>query len=95
MTVTLAYALESYESNVPEMLIAMNLGKQAISFGFGYSVVDWIQAHGMVKIFAVAFCVAMAINNLASILFLAFGKWARIRLANSWLGRWHAATAAH
>lgn len=47
MTYTLAYALDSYESNVPEMLIAMNVGKQSISFGFGFSVIDWITESGM------------------------------------------------
>lgn len=32
---TLAYAVDSYQANTSEMLIAMNLGKQAISFGMG------------------------------------------------------------
>ncbi|QKX62941.1 uncharacterized protein TRUGW13939_10109 [Talaromyces rugulosus] len=32
-TFTLAYAVDSYYANTSEMLIAMNLGKQAISFG--------------------------------------------------------------
>ncbi|GAB7353630.1 hypothetical protein MBLNU459_g4044t2 [Dothideomycetes sp. NU459] len=32
---TLAYAVDSYQANTSEMLIAMNVGKQAISFGMG------------------------------------------------------------
>ncbi|KAM5359968.1 hypothetical protein ACJZ2D_014062 [Fusarium nematophilum] len=46
LTYTLAYAMDSYESNIPEMLIAMNIGKQAISFGFGYEVINWITKDG-------------------------------------------------
>lgn len=34
-TFALAYSVDSYNSNTSEMLIAMNLGKQAISFGMG------------------------------------------------------------
>ena len=39
---TLAYAVDSYNANTSEMLIAMNLGKQAISFGMGIYLLDWI-----------------------------------------------------
>lgn len=34
-TFTLAYAVDSYNANISEMLIAMNIGKNAISFGMG------------------------------------------------------------
>lgn len=34
-TFALAYAVDSYTANTAEMLIAMNIGKQAISFGMG------------------------------------------------------------
>ena len=34
-TFTLAYAIDSYTANTSEMLIAMNVGKNAISFGMG------------------------------------------------------------
>ncbi|KAI1388557.1 putative MFS transporter [Hypoxylon trugodes] len=43
---TLAYAVDSYHANTSEMLIAMNLGKQAISFGFGVKVLDWVITSG-------------------------------------------------
>lgn len=35
-TFALSYAVDSYNANTSEMLIAMNIGKQAISFGMGY-----------------------------------------------------------
>lgn len=35
-TLTLAYAIDSYNANMSEMLIAMNIGKNGISFGMGY-----------------------------------------------------------
>ncbi|KAF9892977.1 hypothetical protein FE257_000569 [Aspergillus nanangensis] len=45
-TITLAYAVDSYYANTSEMLIAMNLGKQAISFGMGSYLLDWILESG-------------------------------------------------
>ncbi|CAD0100636.1 unnamed protein product [Aureobasidium mustum] len=42
----LAYAVDSMTANTAEMLIAMNLGKQAISFGMGIYLLDWILLHG-------------------------------------------------
>ncbi|KAJ5111210.1 MFS transporter [Penicillium argentinense] len=45
-TFTLAYAVDSYYANTSEMLIAMNLGKQAISFGMGSYLLDWILSRG-------------------------------------------------
>jgi hypothetical protein len=35
-TYTMAYAVDSYSASLPELLIATNLGKSAISFGMGY-----------------------------------------------------------
>jgi hypothetical protein len=34
-TYTIAYAVDSYSASLPELLIATNLGKSAISFGMG------------------------------------------------------------
>ncbi|KAG9698554.1 WD40 repeat-like protein, partial [Aureobasidium melanogenum] len=42
----LAYAVDSMTANTAEMLIAMNLGKQAISFGMGIYLLEWILEHG-------------------------------------------------
>jgi hypothetical protein len=40
---TLAYAADGYSANTSEMLIAMNVGKQAISTGVGVKVLDWLR----------------------------------------------------
>lgn len=93
MTLTLAYALESHQSSVPEILIAMNLGKQAISFAFGFSIVDWIMSVGYMKIFSGIFCGVQLINNLMVVVFLLRGKKIRIFLSQSWLGRMHSESA--
>ena len=89
MTYTLAYAMDSYEANIPEMLIAMNVGKQAISFGFGFEVLNWISKHGYVTVFAGIFCGVLTANNLAVFVFLAFGKRMRKWFGNTRLARMH------
>jgi polyferredoxin len=81
--------MDSYESKIPEMLIAMNIGKQAISFGFGYSVIDWVQAYGFIKVFAGIFCGAITINNMFVFVFLIFGKGSRRWLSTTALARMH------
>jgi hypothetical protein len=86
--------MDSYEANVPEMLIAMNIGKQAISFGFGYEVINWITKDGYVTVFAGIFCSVLLVNNLAVFVFLVFGKrlrawYPRTRLAKIHKGSIH------
>ncbi|CAI4212408.1 unnamed protein product [Parascedosporium putredinis] len=76
-TFTLAYAIDSYNSNISEMLIAMNLGKQAISFGMGINLLNWILEHGYVVMIAGVFCGIVLANNLTVIIFMLYGK--RIR----------------
>ncbi|KAH7305296.1 major facilitator superfamily domain-containing protein [Stachybotrys elegans] len=89
LTYTLAYAMDSYEAKIPEMLIAMNLGKQSISFAFGFKVIDWVQAQGFITVFAGIFCGAITINNLFVFVFLIFGKWSRRWLSTTALARMH------
>ncbi|KAF9776960.1 hypothetical protein IL306_004784, partial [Fusarium sp. DS 682] len=89
LTYTLAYAMDSYEAKIPEMLIAMNIGKQSISFAFGYKVIDWVQAYGYIKVFAGIFCGAQTINNLFVFVFLIFGKWSRRWLSTTALAKMH------
>ncbi|KAH7187680.1 major facilitator superfamily domain-containing protein [Fusarium oxysporum] len=89
LTYTLAYAMDSYEARIPEMLIAMNLGKQSISFAFGYKVIDWVQADGYIKVFAGIFCGVLTINNLFVFVFLIFGKWSRRWLSTTALSKMH------
>ncbi|KAJ4223279.1 hypothetical protein NW759_005914 [Fusarium solani] len=89
LTYTLAYAMDSYEANIPEMLIAMNVGKQAISFGFGFEVIDWIIEKGYITMFAGIFCGVMVANNLVVFIFLVFGKSMRRYLGQTRLGKTH------
>ncbi len=89
LTYTLAYALDSYEANIPEMLIAMNIGKQSISFGFGFEAIKWITEYGYIKVVGGIFCGILAINNLAVLVFLVFGKSMRKWFAVTWLGKLH------
>jgi polyferredoxin len=81
--------MDSYEANIPEMLIAMNVGKQAISFGFGFEVIDWIIEKGYITMFAGIFCGVMVANNLVVFIFLVFGKSMRRYLGQTRLGKTH------
>ncbi len=91
-TFTLAYAVDSYTVNLSEMLIAMNLGKQAISFGMGFKLLDWILANGYVTIIAGVFAAVVAVNNLMVIVFMLFGKKIRVATSKTWLARMHKQT---
>lgn len=74
---------------MPEMLIAMNIGKMSISFAFGYKVIDWVQTEGYVTVFAGIFCGALTINNLSVFVFLIFGKRFRRWLSTTALSKMH------
>lgn len=91
-TFTLAYAVDSYTVNLSEMLIAMNLGKQAISFGFGFKILDWILESGYVTIIAGVFCGVLAANDLMLLVFMFFGKKIRIATSKTWLAQMHRQT---
>ncbi|PGH11940.1 hypothetical protein AJ80_06905 [Polytolypa hystricis UAMH7299] len=90
---TLAYAVDSYYANTSEMLIAMNLGKQAISFGMGSYLLDWITSNGFAVVVSGIFCAVLLANNLMLIVFMVWGKKVRIWTTNSWMGRLHRRTA--
>lgn len=92
-TFTLAYAVDSYYANTSEMLIAMNLGKQAISFGMGSYLLDWILARGYAVVISGIFGGVLLANNLMVVVFVVFGKRIRRWTAASWLGRLHRRTA--
>lgn len=47
---TLAYAVDSYNSDTSEMLIAINVGKQAVSFGLGYGVLDCMKSQESLRL---------------------------------------------
>ncbi|KAF2841196.1 MFS general substrate transporter [Patellaria atrata CBS 101060] len=88
-TFTLAYAVDSYTANMSEMLIAMNLGKQAISFGMGLYLLDWILEIGYAKVIAGIFCGVLLANNLALIPFMLWGKKIRVFTSKTGLARLH------
>jgi len=88
-TFTLAYAIDSYTSNVSEMLIAMNLGKQAISFGMGIKLLDWVMEHGYAVMIAGVFGGLVLANNLALLVFMLWGKRIRAFMAKTWLAKVH------
>jgi hypothetical protein len=76
-----AYAMDSYNANVAEMLVIMNLGKQAISFGMGFGLLNWVLEHGYATIVAGAFTAVLCVDTFAVIPFWFFGK--KIRQATS------------
>ena len=88
-TFTLAYAIDSYTANISEMLIAMNLGKQAISFGMGLDLLNWVLQHGYAVMIAGVFCAILLVNNLALLVFMLWGKKIRRFMATTWLARVH------
>jgi len=91
-TVTLAYAVDSYTANLSEMLIIMNLGKQAISFGLSIEVLNWILKTGYAKVIAGAFTAVLVLNNLMVIVFMIFGKRIRVATSKTWLADMHRKT---
>ncbi|KAL4980640.1 major facilitator superfamily domain-containing protein [Aspergillus desertorum] len=54
----------AYFADVSEMLIAMNLGKQAVSFGMGSYLLAWIADRGYAVVIAGVFCAVAVANNL-------------------------------
>jgi len=90
---TIAYAVDSYFANTSEMLIAMNLGKQAISFGFGYKVVEWVMERGYAVVIAGIFGGVLLANNLALVIFMVWGKTIRRFMARTWIAKLHRETA--
>ncbi|KAK4183850.1 major facilitator superfamily domain-containing protein [Podospora australis] len=91
-TFTLAYAIDSYTSNISEMLIAMNLGKQAISFGMGLDLLDWVTQHGYAVMIAGVFGAILLANNLALVVFMVWGKRIRKFMSQTWLANVHRAS---
>ena len=86
---TIAYAVDSYFANTSEMLIAINIGKQAISFGFGDAVLTWVQESGYAVVISGIFTGVLVLNNLMVIVFMVWGKSIRRFMSRSWLARLH------
>ncbi|KAI0134011.1 major facilitator superfamily domain-containing protein [Xylariales sp. AK1849] len=86
---TLAYAVDSYYANTSEMLIAMNLGKQAISFGLSINLLNWVLGRGYAVVIAGIFCAILVANNVVLLVFMFLGKRIRQAMATSWLAKFH------
>lgn len=89
---TLAYAVDSYNANTSEMLIAMNLGKQSISFGMGIYLLDWILENGYAVTMSGIFAAVLLVNNLVLVVFMIWGKRIRIFMSKTALARLHRGT---
>lgn len=86
---TLAYAVDSYYANTSEMLIAMNIGKQAISFGLGLKVLAWVLESGYAVVISGAFGGVLLLNNVFLLFFMIWGKKLRKFMSETWLARLH------
>ncbi|KAI0880092.1 major facilitator superfamily domain-containing protein [Annulohypoxylon maeteangense] len=86
---TLAYAVDSYYANTSEMLIAMNIGKQAISFGLGLKVLAWVLESGYAVVISGAFGGVLLLNNVFLLVFMIWGKKLRKFMSETWLARLH------
>ena len=81
--------MDSYYADTSEMLIAMNLGKQAISFGMGLYLLDWVEADGYATVIAGVFVGVLLLNNLQLVTFMVWGKRIRRFMAGTWIARIH------
>lgn len=72
-----------------EFLIAMQVGKNAISFGMGFALLTWVLETGYAAVIAGAFGGIMLANNLFLIVFIWKGKAIRIFWAQTWLAKLH------
>ena len=88
-TYTMAYAVDSYSASLPELLIATNLGKSAISFGMGYGVIEWVNQYGYATMIAGAYMAILLSITSVVIVFMIWGKRIRIFMHNSWIGQLH------
>ncbi|KAK5110917.1 hypothetical protein LTR62_005455 [Meristemomyces frigidus] len=91
-TFTLAYAVDSYNANTSEMLIAMCVGKQLVSFGLGQDLLAWVAQSGYVTIISGVFTGVLLVNNLFLFVFMGYGKRIRTFYAGTFLARWHRKT---
>ncbi|KAI1275724.1 putative MFS transporter [Xylaria sp. FL0933] len=89
---TLAYAVDSYHSNTSEMLIAMNLGKQVISFGFGLKLLTWVMENGYAVVMSGIFGGVLLANNVMLLVFMFCGKRIRVFMSRTWLARLHSSS---
>ncbi|KAH8929330.1 putative MFS transporter [Atractiella rhizophila] len=88
-TVSLAYATDSYSANLSEMLVIMNLGKQAISFGLSLDLLSWILKNGYKVILGGAFTSVLLFVHIWIFPFILWGKKIRVLTNSGPLARLH------
>ncbi|KAK6858767.1 hypothetical protein PG995_005331 [Apiospora arundinis] len=81
----LAYAVDSYNTNTSEMLIAMNLG----NFGLSINLLDWILERGYAVVISGIFGGVLVANNLGLLVFMFYGNRIRVAMTGTWLARLH------
>jgi len=69
------------------MLIAMNLGKAAVSFGVGGFVLDWVFQYGYAVLMSGIFTAVLLASNMLVFVFMIWGKSIRRTLSSSALGK--------
>ncbi|KAH8922850.1 hypothetical protein BT69DRAFT_1350571 [Atractiella rhizophila] len=88
-TVSLAYATDSYSANLSKMLVIMNLGKQAISFGLSLDLLSWILKNGYEVILGGAFTSVLLFVHIWIFPFILWGKKIRVLTNSGPLARLH------
>ena len=81
--------MDSHNANVAEMFVMMNLGKQAISFGIGFGLLDWVLEHRYASIVVGVFTAVLCVDTFAVLSFWFFGKTIRKATSVGRLTRMH------
>jgi len=71
------------------MLIIINLGKQAISFGMAFKILTWILGAGYAVVLAGAFTAVLIFITWSVYPFYFFGKRVRKAMTKWKLAKWH------
>jgi hypothetical protein len=74
--------VDCYNNNVPEMLAIICACKQTISFGMGFSILDWITSDGIAVISGIFAAILTVVTGML-IVFWFFGKNIR-RVTGRW-----------
>lgn len=81
-SILIAYMVDCYNRNTPELIAIFIAAKSALTFGMGFKVLVWIEQQGFLVI-GMTFSAVMFFICSFGIFFIIFGK--RIR---AWTGKW-------
>ena len=93
-TNALAYMVDSYSSNIAEMLMIFNVGRGVVSFALGFGLLKWIEQDGYAKVISGALSVTLFLVCAVAFLFYFIGKRVRIFTSKGFLARMHAQSTA-